>query len=112
MSVIEAFAKADISRKVGRKYYQEYLENPQNGIPKPCLATFSKEDVKEVIDIIVNGGVSWAGAAKQMGMSIHVVKQYHRAHMECFENKIFDDQSPSYQMRIEEIKEIYGDQTD
>ncbi|KAI8889728.1 hypothetical protein K501DRAFT_282090 [Backusella circina FSU 941] len=93
MSIPDASKKVNVSRDIGRKYYQQYLDDPDHKIPKvksksgdgkPC----TQEQINALISYIVDDGMTVPAAARQASMSVCSGRKYYQLYTDDPERRI------------------------
>ncbi|KAI8885840.1 hypothetical protein K501DRAFT_331693 [Backusella circina FSU 941] len=84
MTISAASIKANVCLSTGRKYYSKYLKDPNKIIPKPERDSdrhYTHDQVKKLIDFIVNGRMSISKAATELGMCIETGRRYYHKYL-------------------------------
>ncbi|KAI8884295.1 hypothetical protein K501DRAFT_332740 [Backusella circina FSU 941] len=94
MSVQSASIKANMCSFTGRKYYTQYMNDPNHKIPvprkistgfcKPC----TQEQVNELIGYIINDSMSIPAASAKVNISTNIARRYYRRYMNDPDHKI------------------------
>jgi response regulator of citrate/malate metabolism len=93
MSIQDAANLVNVSRDIGRKYYYQYMEDPEHKIPivksksgngKPC----TQDQINKLISYIVDGNNSIPVAAKMANISVGSGRKYYQLYMDDPQHRI------------------------
>jgi transposase len=90
MNFREASIKANISEHTAKKYYREYLEDPNHEIPVPTkhYSAPTYHQIKDLISYIVDGNLSVSVAATKVRMNKKTAQTYYNRYVNDPENHI------------------------
>ncbi|KAI8880233.1 hypothetical protein K501DRAFT_275811 [Backusella circina FSU 941] len=88
MSIQAAAVKANMSEPTARKYYLEYLNDPNRDIPIPKRKMQDK--IKQLIGYIVNDKMSICAASKEVNISYPIALKYYHQYLHDLDYKIPD----------------------